>query len=594
MRRALVLALVPFAFGFTQIHAGDDDDSPHLRWTRGYRVPIHYHSGGYSGLEDEALFDAYSGGLAAWVVNGSSLNFVLDPQAADGDTPAVDGVNTIRFEEDEVPREVDPNHTLAFTSPVAVLCTGIIIEADITFNGVSFNWSTSANRPVTDVQSVMAHEVGHLLGLDHSARGDAVMVAASPARTVRRELTADDRAGVRAIYGLDLGEDCEANRDCEGGEVCILGLQSDEESRATCAPPLGDVPPGGRCDGGADFCDSGCANGLCGRDGRCSALCRDAADCPGDQTCLPQDVGDGVFVSFCLDLHLCEDDIDDCPAGEACVITAHPEGDRAIRICTDAGERALGEACNANDECAGALCFGGRCSQLCDGGPDCAAPYDCERIEVPVAAGVSAEIGLCTIPETPCSRPADCPEGLSCSFFRDENDAVVSLCSDNPGGPAGTPCEGPGDCRAGLCLFEGVCADVCTEDADCEGDFGCESLRFGAQVLEVCSPPEPQHFDGGIIGTPDAAMMGEADAGEVDPSPDAGTPEPPMDAASPQPRMDAASVTPAQPDQGVGIVHRVDGDGGGGSSGCSLGGGRASWVLAAPLLLLGLRRRRGA
>lgn len=49
-----------------------------------------------------------------------------------------------------------------------------------------------------DVETVALHEIGHMLGLDHTGAPDAVMF---PGYTrIRRELSADDIAGIRAIY----------------------------------------------------------------------------------------------------------------------------------------------------------------------------------------------------------------------------------------------------------------------------------------------------------------------------------------------------------------------------------------------------------
>jgi hypothetical protein len=96
--------------------------------------------------------------------------------------------------------------------------TGDLIEADIFFNA-TFNWS-AATPGVTgrfDLESVALHEVGHLLGLGHSALGEtelmpnarrrviasgAVMfpIAFGAGNTADRELQPDDVAGVSDIY----------------------------------------------------------------------------------------------------------------------------------------------------------------------------------------------------------------------------------------------------------------------------------------------------------------------------------------------------------------------------------------------------------
>ncbi len=96
--------------------------------------------------------------------------------------------------------------------------TGEIVEVDIFFN-TTFDWSVAPGGASGrfDVESVALHEVGHLLGLGHSALGEteirptggrrvlgkrAVMFPiAYPAGNIEdRTLEADDRAGITDTY----------------------------------------------------------------------------------------------------------------------------------------------------------------------------------------------------------------------------------------------------------------------------------------------------------------------------------------------------------------------------------------------------------
>lgn len=114
----------------------------------------------------------------------------------------------------------DLDRTLAATTFLIDTTSGEIVESDIFFNS-SFAWSTAdageANR--FDVESIALHEIGHLLGLSHSAMGEtelraggrrviaaeAVMfpIAFSPGSIDDRTLRADDIAGITDIYATD-------------------------------------------------------------------------------------------------------------------------------------------------------------------------------------------------------------------------------------------------------------------------------------------------------------------------------------------------------------------------------------------------------
>jgi hypothetical protein len=112
----------------------------------------------------------------------------------------------------------DQDRTLAATTFTIDTSDGRILESDIYFNTL-FPWSTAegGNTDRFDVESIAVHEIGHLLGLSHSALGEtelqgsgrrviaaeAVMfpIAFSRGNIADRSLKQDDIAGISDIYG---------------------------------------------------------------------------------------------------------------------------------------------------------------------------------------------------------------------------------------------------------------------------------------------------------------------------------------------------------------------------------------------------------
>lgn len=143
-----------------------------------------------------------------------------------------DGQNVIGFQS-----RPDLDRTLGSTSFQTNNSTGALISADIFLN-TTFQWSVASGGQTSrfDVVSIMTHEIGHLLGLGHSALGEttssgggrsvtgkrAVMfpIAYGPGSIEDRTIEDDDIAGITDIYG---GSAADSDHGSIGGRVTLNG-----------------------------------------------------------------------------------------------------------------------------------------------------------------------------------------------------------------------------------------------------------------------------------------------------------------------------------------------------------------------------------
>ena len=103
---------------------------------------------------------------------------------------ADDGASVIGFSEPSR----SGSRTLAATTFTVDVTDGRILESDIFFNS-TFPWSvpTAATAERFDVESIAVHEIGHLLGLWHSALGETELISGGPPRAGRRGGDVPDR-----------------------------------------------------------------------------------------------------------------------------------------------------------------------------------------------------------------------------------------------------------------------------------------------------------------------------------------------------------------------------------------------------------------
>jgi len=246
---ALLLAVVAGtapAHGYLKFGVDVGGRTVPVRWTPG---PIRYSifERDVGGVSPQAFSDAIGRATATWNAVGLPVSFSAQGLTRSQPLEA-DGRSTIGFLD-----RPDQERVLGAATFLLDASTGALLESDIYFN-TRFRWSTATagEAGAHDLESVALHELGHLLGLGHSAIGEtevtgggrrvistgAVMFPiAWPAGSIAdRVLQPDDIAGVRDLYdvlppgevGSIQGRVTKNGSGVYGAHIVAFGLESGE------------------------------------------------------------------------------------------------------------------------------------------------------------------------------------------------------------------------------------------------------------------------------------------------------------------------------------------------------------------------------
>lgn len=352
-------------------------------WAPGTQLTLELVEGFPEGLTAEAVRSQIVSAMQLWNARteckAPSLNLV-----AAGATPlstplSGDGRNTIAW--------IDSNWTGA-TNAIATApgVTDLIIgqdetgqyrirEADLYLNVESFRWTAelsaagfASSQQVQYLKEVVAHELGHVLGLDHpcetsqpsapdctnEASFSSSLMYPNP-QYVEPRLTEDDLGGLCDLY--------RQTSLCSSSELtCGVRGAGTVDSSSFALPAL----QGGKCRAHGD-----CASFLACLDGTCGF----GTFAPGDVCNVNAQCANGACINGGCRANCTED--------EPCVYSQQ-QCDAATSTCGN-NLRTIGKKCDEANDCASAQCLidpgvATYCTKECIGNDECPSGWTCSEM----------------------------------------------------------------------------------------------------------------------------------------------------------------------------------------------------------------------
>lgn len=174
-----------------------------IRWLDG-AVPIDLDfSAELYGIHSQDAEAATRAAFASWGTMVSAHVAIAFETGETGLGTGRDGLNVVRWGTDAADEFVDPV-ALGTTYLTYKTSTGQILEADIVVNGVDYEWTIVEGECSGryDLQNILAHETGHLLGIAHSVdhKESTMYPSAGMCETKKRALATDDQEAISFLY----------------------------------------------------------------------------------------------------------------------------------------------------------------------------------------------------------------------------------------------------------------------------------------------------------------------------------------------------------------------------------------------------------
>lgn len=193
----------------------------YIRWYQD-EIPVLLDSALTPDADDDAVRAAVAESITTWNAVDCPHPVLANPVEVTDEPPLREidghehGTNLIVFQDDDEwalrhPTSafgiLDMSRVLALTTLYYNPHTGMAGSFSLEVNNGAHKFSTTGFMATNDIQNMLTHELGHVLGLDHPCRdrelcGETTMYYSAPAgETRKRTLHPDDIAGLCGLYG---------------------------------------------------------------------------------------------------------------------------------------------------------------------------------------------------------------------------------------------------------------------------------------------------------------------------------------------------------------------------------------------------------
>lgn len=200
----LAVGLASGAFALAHVRLIHSSNGKVLFWEQPSQVTIVIQASGSDDIQGRGHVPALRNAIAEWNgATGTSARLLEVTNTAEQNSQdwASGARHLIMFDETNSSGFFPKGSGIVAVTPVSFFNGGNIIDADVLFNGRSFRFTTEGTAGRFDVQDVATHELGHVLGLDHTgAAGASLNPYVDTTQLLHRSISVDEVHGLRDAY----------------------------------------------------------------------------------------------------------------------------------------------------------------------------------------------------------------------------------------------------------------------------------------------------------------------------------------------------------------------------------------------------------